>query len=161
MKISTKGHYAVQALVELADADSGRPVSLSSIAKRESLSQNYLEQLFVKMRKAGLVLSVRGPGGGYLLAKKPSTIFIGEIFEAVEENVALTECVEIDGNDSQSCKRSIECKTHYLWARLGSHFNELLYAISIKDVMDGEYPLSSPLLQLTAPETKNGKKRLQ
>lgn len=148
----------MQALVELASADRGRPVSLSAIAQRESLSQNYLEQLFVKMRKAGLVLSVRGPGGGYLLAKKPSAIFIGEIFEAVEENLALTECVEMDGHDSQSCERSIRCKTHNLWARLGSHFNELLNTISISDVMNGEYPFSSPALQLSAPEIKNGEK---
>ncbi len=143
MKISTKGHYAVQALVDMAESHGEAPVSISVIAVRQELSQNYLEQLFVKLRKAGLVKSVRGPGGGYLMAKSPSTITIGDVFSAVDESLILTDCADENGSSVTSfCSMADCCKTQGLWAKLGNHFNELLYSITIADVLSGDLDLS-------------------
>ncbi len=138
MKISTKGHYAVQALVDIALQGENEPVSLSVVAKRQALSQNYLEQLFVKLRKAGLVKSVRGPGGGYLLARDASDMTIGEVFDAVDEGITLTECVEFEGHVSIGCDRSEGCVTQTLWSKLCQHFNELLFSITLADVLHGD-----------------------
>lgn len=139
MRISTKGHYAVQALVDMASQSDGTPISLAVIAERQSLSQNYLEQLFVKLRKADLVKSVRGPGGGYLLSRPPSAIAIGEIFSAVDESLSLIECAsETHSPHPLPCSRSGECRTQALWARLCQHVNDLLYSITIADVVNGD-----------------------
>ncbi len=138
MKISTKGHYAVQAMVDMAERSEVAPVPLSVIAERQELSQNYLEQLFVKLRKAGIVKSVRGPGGGYLLSRTPSNITIGEVFAAVDESLRITECV-----DESLCAKSECCKAQVLWARLHQHFNDLLNSITIDDVLSGSYDFSN------------------
>ncbi|MBI4666611.1 MAG: Rrf2 family transcriptional regulator [Nitrospinae bacterium] len=143
MRISTKGHYAVQAMVDMAMQGALAPVSLSVIAERQDLSQNYLEQLFVKLRKADLVKSVRGPGGGYMLVRHPEAISIGDIFSAVEENLVLTDCVDQHGAPHSSCSKSSECRTQALWSRLGQHFNELLYSITLADVLKGEFDFSA------------------
>lgn len=150
MKISTKGHYAVQALVDITAQDRSGPVSLSDIAGRQNLSQNYLEQLFVKLRKAALVKSVRGPGGGYLVARSPATITIGEIFEAVEESIALTDCVDIAGVDTANCALSCDCKTQALWSKLCQHFNDIIYSITLADVASGDYEIQ----KITTDSTK-------
>ena len=130
MKISTKGHYAVQAMVDLATQPANFPVPLSNISLRQNISLNYLEQLFLKLRKAKLVKSVRGPGGGYLLAKKPVEVTIGEIFEAVDENIILSDCV-----DSNSlCSKTQKCLTQLLWRRVTESLRTTLYAISLNEV---------------------------
>ena len=141
MKISTKGHYAVQALVDIVLQEAIGPVSLADIAQRQNLSQNYLEQLFVKLRKAELVKSVRGPGGGYLVSRPPEDVTIGQIFEAVDENIALTDCAHIDGASQDICSLSNDCKTQALWSMLCQHFNDLLYSISLADVINGDFHL--------------------
>jgi Rrf2 family iron-sulfur cluster assembly transcriptional regulator len=138
MKISTKGHYAVQALVDIAARPEKTPVSLAVIAEHQGLSQNYLEQLFVKLRKAKLVKSVRGPGGGYLMARSPSSITIGEIFAAVDESLILTDCVD---EGAAGCDRADDCHTQNLWAMLCHHFNDLLYSITIDHVVKNDLPL--------------------
>ncbi|MBI4829211.1 MAG: Rrf2 family transcriptional regulator [Nitrospinae bacterium] len=142
MKISTRGHYAVQALVDMALNSGGAPTPLSVIAERQELSQNYLEQLFVKLRKAGLVRSVRGPGGGYLLDRPQELITIGDIFSAVEETLIITDCADkASAGSGQPCARASECRTQTLWARLCQHFNELLFAITLDDVAQGRIDL--------------------
>ncbi len=148
MKISNKGHYAVQALVDMASQPDNTPTSLSMIAERQELSQNYLEQLFVKLRKAGLVSSVRGPGGGYLLAKSPSFITIGDVFAAVDESLVFTECADAAGSSSGSpCSKASDCRTQALWAKLCHHFNDLLFSITIEDVVKGAIDLTSSAVQ--------------
>lgn len=140
MRISTKGHYAVQAMVDLAAQAGSEPVSLSVIAERQGLSQNYLEQLFVKLRKAELVKSVRGPGGGYTLGKSAETISIGDIFAAVDESLVLIDCADPSGlPDHVTCDKSSGCLTQTLWARLCHHFNELVNSVTLDDVLKGEY----------------------
>lgn len=138
MKISTKGHYAVQALVDIVSQEDTGPVSLADIAKRQNLSQNYLEQLFVKLRKASLVNSVRGPGGGYLVSRSADTITIGQIFEAVDENIALTDCIDFEGESQGNCSLSCDCKTQALWSKLCQHLNELIFSITLADVVKGD-----------------------
>ncbi|MBI5815701.1 MAG: Rrf2 family transcriptional regulator [Nitrospinae bacterium] len=144
MRISTKGHYAVQAMVDLAAQSGEAPVSLGVIAERQELSQNYLEQLFVKLRKSSLVKSSRGPGGGYILARPADHITIGQIFDAVDESMVLTECVDGGSAAGPACAKSSACRTQALWAKLGSHFNELVRSITLKDVLEGEYDLPRP-----------------
>ena len=140
MKISTKGHYAVQAIVDIALRSEDTPVSLSMIAGRQELSQNYLEQLFVKLRKANLVKSVRGPGGGYLLSRPSNRITIGDIFDAVDENLVLTECVDDhEPSGVRHCSKADDCKTQALWSKLCQHFVDLLHSITIEDVIKGDF----------------------
>ncbi|HJM83495.1 MAG TPA: Rrf2 family transcriptional regulator [Nitrospinota bacterium] len=142
MKISTRGHYAVQAMVDLACQPNNSPTSLSVVAARQDLSQNYLEQLFVKLRKYDLVKSVRGPGGGYMLANDASKITIGDVFRAVDETLVITECAETQEGDVPACSKLNDCRTQMLWAKLVIHFNELLYSITVDDVAKGnvEFP---------------------
>jgi Rrf2 family iron-sulfur cluster assembly transcriptional regulator len=132
MKISTKGHYAVQAMVDLATRKSDQPVPLSAIAKRQNISLNYLEQLFLKLRKMNMVKSARGPGGGYILARDPSQISIGEIFDAVNENIVLTECID----DNSFCSKTHNCLTQILWLKISESLKKTLFSITLGEVIE-------------------------
>ena len=140
MKISTKGHYAVQAMVDLATQPKNFPVSLASISLRQDISLSYLEQLFFKLRKAKLVKSVRGPGGGYLLAKSFSDVTVGEIFSAVEENIVLTDCVE----DSEICSKTQKCVTQLLWRKVSESLQKTLFSITLQEVCSEAHLLEEP-----------------
>ncbi len=140
MLLSTKGRYAVMAIVELARQGDARPLSLSDIAARLELSLAYLEQLFMKLRRKGLVRSVRGPGGGYVLGRDAGTISIAEVMAAVDEPVRMTRCVTID----DGCIASRRCTTHYLWDALGSHIEEFLATATLADVLHGRYSAPVP-----------------
>src|SRR3989337_1868559 len=132
MRLSTKGQYAVRAMVDLAYYSRDKPVTLQEIADREDISINYLEQLFAKLRRNSIVNSVRGPGGGYVLAKKAEDIKIGEIIEAVEESLAPVACVEGDSG----CSRIDKCVTFKLWKGLGDRIRGFLNSMTIKDLCD-------------------------
>ena len=132
MRLSTKGRYAVMAMVDLAQNSDGRPVSLADIAERQEISLSYLEQLFSKLRKGGLVKSVRGPGGGYLLAHDAPTVRISDIILAVDEPVRATRCRP---NSPNGCKSDASrCLTHDLWAELGNQIQLYLSSVSLADV---------------------------
>lgn len=136
MKLSTKGRYAVTALADIAmhggTAGAG-PVSLADIAARQDISVTYLEQLFMKLRRAGLVESVRGPGGGYVLAAEPGAITIAAIMAAVDETVSALRCAEEPG---QGCGGSQQaCLTHALWEELSAHVHVFLAQRTIADVI--------------------------
>ncbi|MCS6892293.1 MAG: Rrf2 family transcriptional regulator [Rhodovarius sp.] len=143
MRLSTRGRYAVMAMVELA-ARQGRsqgaglrraqPVSLAEIAAAQMLSLAYLEQLFGPLRRAGLVMSVRGPGGGYRLAREPERITIAQIVDAVEEPIRTTRCEE----GSPTCAGGAKCRTHELWAELGEHIRAFLDGVTLADVLADE-----------------------
>lgn len=136
MKLSTKGRYAMVALADLAAAKGDALVSLAEIAKRQDLSLPYLEQLFVKLRRAGLVDSVRGPGGGYRLAKPPETIRIAEIMAAVDETVsALHQGAGASGGLSGSRAQSM---TNRLWESLSAHVYVFLHQTRLSDVVGNE-----------------------
>lgn len=136
MRISTRGRYAVRAMVDLARAAQGRPVPLPTIALRQRISRHYLEQLFGKLRRAGLVTSTRGPGGGYSLARSPKAIAMGDILRAAGEDLRLSACVEMgDQRSSFRCDRLDSCITRLLWQRLAQKVSDVLDSVTLDDLL--------------------------
>jgi Rrf2 family iron-sulfur cluster assembly transcriptional regulator len=133
MKLSTKGRYAVMAMVDIGQNGEGRTISLAEIAQRQDISQEYLEQLFVKLRKAGLVQSARGPGGGYRLARDASEIVIYDVIAAVDEPMKMTRC---EGDAVDGCVRGARCSTHDLWSSIGRQVNTFLANVTLDDVVN-------------------------
>ncbi len=134
MKLSTKGRYAVMAMVDLAAHSEGRPVSLADIAERQEISLSYLEQLFAKLRRGALVKSVWGPGGGYLLAHKPEDTRISDIIMAVDEPIRATRCTP--GQPFGCRSNRSRCLTHDLWEELGNQIYLYLSSVSLADVVE-------------------------
>jgi|TARA_B100000959_G_scaffold65788_1_gene69892 Rrf2 family protein len=138
LKISTKGYYSVRAIIDIAIRAKNSPVSLSSISIREDISLHYLEQLFMKLRRSNLVKSVRGPGGGYVLAKKPEEISIGDVLQSVEESVAPKQiCVtHHDKNkiENNRCDKIDECVSRLVWQKLSDKMMEILDSISLESL---------------------------
>ena len=133
MKLSTKGRYAVMAMVDLAKETTGSPIALADVAERQEISLSYLEQLFGKLRRGGLVNSVRGPGGGYLLSRASGDIRISDIILAVDEPIQTTRC---SPGSPTGCKANkSRCLTHDLWEELGHHIYLYLSSTSIEDVV--------------------------
>ena len=134
MKLSTKGRYAVMAMVDLARHAQTKPVSLSDIATRQEISLSYLEQLFAKLRRGGLVRSVRGPGGGYLLAYPVDGTRVSDVILAVDEPIRATRCTEM-GQAGCRADRS-KCLTHDLWEELGNQIHVFLSSVTLYDVLE-------------------------
>jgi Rrf2 family iron-sulfur cluster assembly transcriptional regulator len=132
--LNTKGRYAVMAMVDLAKFGSGKPVSLAEIADRQEISLSYLEQLFAKLRRASLVKSVRGPGGGYILAHPADETRIADIIFAVDEPIVATRCSP--GSPFGCTSRKTRCLTHDLWAELGNLIHLFFNSITLADVVD-------------------------
>lgn len=133
MKMSTKGRYAVMAMIDIAMHSAGEPVSLAEIAERQDISQEYLEQLFGKLRKKKLVESARGPGGGYRLARDMSMIPVAEIIAAVDEELQFTRC---GGDAVEGCVKGERCNAHDLWSSLGRQMMYFLASITLEDVVE-------------------------
>jgi Rrf2 family transcriptional regulator, iron-sulfur cluster assembly transcription factor len=134
MRLTSKGRYAVMAIVDLAKhADTGRPVPLQEIAQRQEISLSYLEQLFARLRKGGIVSSVRGPGGGYRLAKTAADMTIADIIRAVEEPIRSTRCQQ--GGLKGCTGKSGRCNSHDLWEALGEQVGVFLSGVSLDDVV--------------------------
>ena len=134
MKMSTKGRYAVMAMIDIATHSDGAPVSLAEIAERQDISQEYLEQLFGKLRKAKLVESSRGPGGGYTLAHKPEEISVADIIVAVDEPLDATQCGGKGNCHSEEDTHS-RCMTHDLWTNLNAKMVEYLDSVTLRDLV--------------------------
>lgn len=132
MQISTKGRYAVMAMADLA-MQGGATVPLAAISERQEISLPYLEQLFLKLRRSGLVESARGPGGGYSLSRLSGEITVAEIMMAVDEPVKMTRCA---GNDDLGCVGDHRCLTHDLWRALGDHIVTFLERTTLADLID-------------------------
>ena len=132
MKLSTKGRYAVMAMVDLASNSKGEPVALADIAERQEISLSYLEQLFAKLRKGGLVRSVRGPGGGYLLAHPVEESRISDIIVAVDEPIRATRCAP--GSPAGCRSNKSRCLTHDLWEELGNQIHLYLSSVTLADI---------------------------
>lgn len=130
MKLSTKGRYAVTAMFDLASHGKGEPITAAEISQRQGISKNYLEQLLLKLKRVGLVKTVRGPSGGYALAKKPSEVSVGDIVRATEGPVALAECIP----SKKCCPKSGCCSTRSLWRNLSSKISKLLNSTSLADL---------------------------
>lgn len=151
MRLSTKAQYAVRAMVSLNLRSEGKPVSIKEIARIEELSLNYLEQLFVKLRRGNIVTSVRGPGGGYLLARPDSEIRIDEIIDSVEEKLIPVSCMD----DSGSCNCEKVCITQGVWQRLGEKIRTFLSAITLEDLTSEARESSPERAMNTAMKTIN------
>lgn len=145
MRMSTKAQYAVRALVSLNLTSGGMPVSIKEISAREKISLNYLEQLFVKLRRGGIVNSVRGPGGGYLLARPAADIHIDQIIDTVEEALMPLSCMNADG----SCGCEMECTTQSVWQGLGNQIRNFLASVTLEDLTnDGRRQLARRVVNI-------------
>ena len=131
MRLTTKGRYAVTAMLDLAIHQDEGPISLADISQRQEISLSYLEQLFSKLRKNQLVSSVRGPGGGYELRNSADAIFIAQIIDAVNESLDTTRC-----QGAGDCQGGEICLTHYLWKDLSQQIHEFLSNISLADLVE-------------------------
>jgi len=135
MRLSTKGRYAVMAMADLAQHEAAnKPVSLADIAQRQEISLSYLEQLFAKLRRGGLVKSVRGPGGGYSLSRPYAAQRIADIIVAVDEPIAATRCKP--GSSKGCTAQGARCVTHDLWEELGRQIHVFLSGVSLSDVVE-------------------------
>lgn len=131
MRLTTKGRYAVTAMLDLAFHSQQNPVTLTDIATRQTISLSYLEQLFSRLRKAGMVTGVRGPGGGYKLSRNANEINIADVIEAVDEQLDSTKCGG-EGN----CQQQKPCLTHELWMGLSEQIRSYLRDISLGDLLE-------------------------
>ena len=129
MKLTTKGRYAIIAMVDLRLNGIVDPVRLKDVSKRQNISLSYLEQLFSKLRLSGLVKSVRGPGGGYVLNKIPSEINLLDVITAVDENIDQTQC-----GGAMNCINEKPCLTHFIWTDLNSIINKYMQGINLGDI---------------------------
>lgn len=135
MRLSTKGRYAVMAMTDLARREGEKAVALAEIAARQDISLAYLEQLFARLRRSGLVASVRGPGGGYRLARSAAETSIADIVLAVDEPLRATRCAGLAG---KGCMPGGErCLTHDLWEAMGRQIEGWLASVSLEDVAEG------------------------
>ncbi|MDU8923991.1 Fe-S cluster assembly transcriptional regulator IscR [Pasteurellaceae bacterium LIM206] len=147
MKLTSKGRYAVTAILDIAINAGTDPVTLADISERQNISLSYLEQLFAKLRRYGLVKSVRGPGGGYKLAKPANEISVGMVIAAVNENISVTRCLG-QGN----CKGGSVCLTHSLWEELSNRIEDFLNTITLGELVskhhakEGHHDFESLLL---------------
>ena len=134
MKLSTKGRYGLRAMIDLALNSTDGAVSISSIAERQNLSDSYLEQLMAKLKKAGLVSSLRGAQGGYSLACSADDISVGDILRALEGDLTPVDCAALSGNGS--CGESDSCVTKYVWQKLNDSLNNTADSIKLSTLMD-------------------------
>ncbi len=141
MQLSTKGRYAVMAMTELAGQASARATTLATIAESQQISRPYLEQLFSRLRRRGLVESVRGPGGGYRLARAADQMSVADVVTAVDEPLRATRCA----GDGVGCmKGGARCLTHDLWEETGRQIHDYLAAVSLADVVAGRLRPGKP-----------------
>ena len=143
MRLSTKGRYAVMAMADLARHGGERAVSLAEIAARQDISLSYLEQLFARLRRNGLVKSARGPGGGYRLSASAEATSVGAIVAAVDEPLKVTRCNSVQ--TGRGCMPGGElCVTHHLWEALGREIKDFLDGVSLADLLENRLERTRP-----------------
>lgn len=131
MKLSTKGRYGVKAMVELAINFSKEPLSIKTISQRQNISEYYLEQLFSPLRKAGLIKSIRGAQGGYILNRTPDEIKVSDIMLVLEGPIEIAECI-----DGTECNNIDCCATRLLWTKIKNSIDEVMESITLQDIVD-------------------------
>ncbi|MDA8092376.1 MAG: Fe-S cluster assembly transcriptional regulator IscR [Betaproteobacteria bacterium] len=141
MRLTTKGRFAVTAMIDLAQRHGEGPVTLAGISDRQKISLSYLEQLFGKLRRHALVESVRGPGGGYCLARPMSGVSVADIIQAVDEPIDATQC-----GGRENCRDESRCMTHELWTNLNAKIFEYLSSITLEDLVEGQAPRNIAVL---------------
>jgi Rrf2 family iron-sulfur cluster assembly transcriptional regulator len=135
MRLTTKGRFAVTAMIDVALHGSDNPVTLAAVSERQKISLSYLEQLFGKLRRHGLVDSVRGPGGGYNLARPAGDVSVADIITAVDEPIDATQC-----GGKENCHDDRRCMTHELWAGLNAHILEFLRSVTLAELVRQNTP---------------------
>lgn len=135
MKLSTKGKYGLRAFIDLAVCGESEPVSLTCIAQRQDISVSYLEQLMAKLKKAGLVRSVRGVNGGYSIARPADEISVGDVLRALEGDLVPVECAGIDNDSSTYCSSSSQCVSKIVWKRINDSINDTVDSIYIGELV--------------------------
>jgi len=143
MKLTTKGRFAVTAMVDLGMQHGSGPVTLAEISQRQKISLSYLEQLFGKLRRRALVDSVRGPGGGYCLAKDMGHVSVADIILAVDEPIDATQC-----GGKENCRDDEKCITHDLWARLNERIFDYLGVVTLKQLVDEQQAKQNGVAQV-------------
>ena len=143
MRLTTKGRFAVTAMVDLAMSQGKHPVTLAAISQRQRISLSYLEQLFGKLRRRALVASVRGPGGGYRLARDMTEISVAEVILAVDETLDSTQC-----GGMEDCLEEKKCITHNLWANLNEHIFSYLGGVTLRQLVDAQKPRQDGVAQV-------------
>lgn len=134
MKLSTKGRYGLRALIDLAQYSGTDPVSITSISDRQGISERYLEQLMSMMKKAGLVTSIRGANGGYMLAKDLEEISVGDVLRALEGNLEPVECSAL--HPEEGCKAADSCVTKYVWQRINESINQTVDEMKLAQLVE-------------------------
>ncbi|MCM1499589.1 MAG: Rrf2 family transcriptional regulator [Clostridium sp.] len=134
MKLSTKGRYGLRAMIDLADYSEEVPQSIANIAARQSISDSYLEQLMAKLKKAGLITSIRGAQGGYVLARESGTISVGDILRALEGDLSPVNCTGIRGEDG--CSGSENCVTKTVWKRIDDSIQNVVDSIYLNELAE-------------------------
>ncbi|HEX7812611.1 MAG TPA: Fe-S cluster assembly transcriptional regulator IscR [Burkholderiales bacterium] len=153
MRLTTKGRFAVTAMIDLAMHNGKSPVTLSEISERQKISLSYLEQLFGKLRRRELVSSVRGPGGGYNLAKPTDEVSVADIITAVDEPIDATQC-----GGKENCKDEQKCITHDLWTDLNRHIFEYLRAVTLSELVSKQLKKSSDVAVLQMHDNRQNSK---
>ena len=137
IRVSTGGRYALRAMVDLAQHDGAQPVSRKDIAERQKISPDYAAQLFRPLQSVGLVEGIKGPGGGYRLARDPAKISAGDVVKAVEGPIEIVHCTLVQPGQVPSCDRVDCCITHQLWKRLSAVMTEFLDSVTLQSLCDG------------------------
>lgn len=144
LRLSTKGQYGVRAMFEIARGYDVRPITIKGIAERQAVSVAYLEQILNRLRRGGLIKSVKGPGGGYVLNREPEKISIGEILRVLEGPIAITSCLD----PQEGCMRVEGCVTHLLWKSLGEKIEGFLDGMTLRDLLQWSSGRRGKLLKL-------------
>jgi len=153
MRLTTKGRFAVTAMADLAQRHEQGPVTLASISERQKISLSYLEQLFGKLRKHNIVIAVRGPGGGYYLARPAAMISVSDIIIAVDEQVDATKC-----GGKGDCDDNKQCATHDLWMGLNEILHRYMAEVSLQQLVDNHSKINSEVQPVTISHTKSSAK---
>ncbi len=139
MKLSTKGRYGIHAMFDLAQYGSETPQPIKSIAERQNIPEAYLEQLIGQLRRSGLVKSVRGAQGGYLLSRSPAEITVGEVLRTLEGELAVVDCLM----EEDACHKACSCPTRVVWKKLRDGVNEIVDGITLQDMLDDYQRMSA------------------
>ena len=153
MKLSTKGRYGLRALIDLAQYSKDAPVSIMSISSRQELSERYLEQLMSMLKKAGLVRSVRGAGGGYVLAKPADQISVGDVLRALEGSLEPVDCAGLDPEGG--CRAADSCVTKYVWQRINDSITQAVDTMMLKQLVEESRRLQKEKGQVPAQICEN------
>jgi len=150
MRLTTKGRFAVTAMADLAERHGNGPVTLASISERQKISLSYLEQLFGKLRKHNIVIAVRGPGGGYYLARPADQISVADIIVAVDEQMDATKC-----GGKGNCDDNKQCSTHDLWMGLNDILHKYMAEVSLQQLVDNHAHLKTEMMPVTITLSKS------